>query len=93
MGPNERVDLLGEELGHVERDVAETDMLTFAFGIAIGVVIGKKAGARGPGKSNREALRLGDVGSEDPVWPGRRPDTLPPTNRRKPCDAAMQHPH
>jgi len=40
VGPQEHVDLLGEELGHVERDVAETDMVTFAFGIAAGVVIG-----------------------------------------------------
>lgn len=39
-GPPENVDLLGEELGHVEREVAETDMVTFAFGIAVGVVIG-----------------------------------------------------
>jgi putative transport protein len=40
VGLNENVDLLGEELGHVEREIAETDMVTFAFGIAIGVVIG-----------------------------------------------------
>ena len=40
VGPHENVDLLGEELGHVERDIEETDMVTFAFGIAIGVVIG-----------------------------------------------------
>ena len=40
MGPQENVDILGEELGHVERDIAETDMVTFAFGIAAGVVIG-----------------------------------------------------
>ena len=40
VGLHENVDLLGEELGHVEREVAETDMVTFAFGIAIGVVIG-----------------------------------------------------
>ena len=40
VGPHENVDLLGEEIGHVEREVAETDMVTFAFGIAIGVVIG-----------------------------------------------------
>ena len=39
-GPHENVDLLGNELGHVEREIAETDMVTFAFGIAIGVVIG-----------------------------------------------------
>jgi putative transport protein len=40
VGPHEHVDLLGDELGHVEREIAETDMVTFAFGIAIGVVIG-----------------------------------------------------
>jgi putative transport protein len=40
IGPHERVDQLGKELGHVERDVAETDMVTFAFGIAFGVIIG-----------------------------------------------------
>jgi len=40
VGLNENVDLLGAELGHVEREIAETDMVTFAFGIAIGVVIG-----------------------------------------------------
>jgi putative transport protein len=40
IGAHERVDQLGKELGHVERDVAETDMVTFAFGIAFGVIIG-----------------------------------------------------
>ena len=39
-GPKERLELLGPELGHVERDIEETDMVTFAFGIAIGVIIG-----------------------------------------------------
>ncbi len=40
VGPHDYIDLLGEEVGHVEREIAETDMVTFAFGIAIGVVIG-----------------------------------------------------
>jgi len=40
VGPHDCVDLLGKEVGHVEREIAETDMVTFAFGIAIGVVIG-----------------------------------------------------
>jgi putative transport protein len=40
VGPHDNVDLLGDELGHVEREIAETDMVTFAFGIALGVVIG-----------------------------------------------------
>ena len=39
-GAHENVDYLGKELGHVERDIEETDMVTFAFGIAIGVLIG-----------------------------------------------------
>ena len=40
VGPHESVDLLGAEVGHVEREIAETDMVTFAFGIALGVVVG-----------------------------------------------------
>ena len=40
VGPKERLELMGQELGHVERDIEETDMVTFAFGIAIGVIIG-----------------------------------------------------
>ena len=35
----------------------------------------EKCRARGPGKLNREALRLGDVGSEDPIW-ALHPDLL-----------------
>ena len=40
VGLHENVDLLGEDLGHVERDIAETDMITFAFGIVFGVIVG-----------------------------------------------------
>jgi putative transport protein len=40
VGPLGHIKLLGEELGHVEREIAETDMVTFAFGIALGVVVG-----------------------------------------------------
>jgi putative transport protein len=43
IGPQDNVNLLGENIGHVEREIAETDMVTFAFGIAIGVVIGMLA--------------------------------------------------
>ena len=39
-GPADHIDLMGQELGAVDRDVAETDMLTFAFGIAAGVILG-----------------------------------------------------
>jgi putative transport protein len=40
VGLPEQVDSIGEELGHVERDIAETDMVTFAFGIVFGVIVG-----------------------------------------------------
>lgn len=40
IGGNEYVDILGQEIGHVERDIEETDMVTFAFGICLGVVVG-----------------------------------------------------
>jgi putative transport protein len=39
-GSEERIEVLGEKLGSVDRDVAETDMLTFAFGIVLGVIVG-----------------------------------------------------
>lgn len=39
-GPSEHIDRLGAEVGHVERDVPETDMVTFAAGIVAGVVVG-----------------------------------------------------
>ena len=40
VGLPEQIDSIGEELGHVERDIAETDMVTFAFGIVFGVIVG-----------------------------------------------------
>ncbi len=40
IGAKEYVDLLGEDVGHVEREIAETDMVTFAFGIALGALLG-----------------------------------------------------
>ncbi|NPA25930.1 MAG: hypothetical protein GXO34_08905 [Deltaproteobacteria bacterium] len=39
-GPADHIDLLGEKLGVIERDIAETDMLTFALGIAAGSLLG-----------------------------------------------------
>ncbi len=39
-GPADHIDLLGAKLGVIDRDVAETDMLTFALGIAAGSVLG-----------------------------------------------------
>ena len=39
-GPAKQLDALGRYLGAIERDISETDMVTFAFGIAAGIVIG-----------------------------------------------------
>jgi putative transport protein len=39
-GPAEGIDALGEALGQAERDVPDTDMVTFAIGIAGGVAVG-----------------------------------------------------
>jgi putative transport protein len=43
VGPASKIDLFGEYVGEVERDIAETDMVTFAFGIAAGVLVGMLA--------------------------------------------------
>ena len=40
VGPAANIDFLGQEIGYVERAVAETDMVTFAAGIAAGVLLG-----------------------------------------------------
>lgn len=40
-GLKSRLDELTRQIGHVERDIHETDLLTFAFGIAAGLVLGK----------------------------------------------------
>jgi putative transport protein len=40
VGPVKQVDALGEYLGTIERDISETDMVTFAFGIAAGIIVG-----------------------------------------------------
>ena len=39
-GPSSNVERLGSRLGHIERPVAETDLLTLAIGIAAGIGIG-----------------------------------------------------
>jgi putative transport protein len=39
-GPSGNVERLAEHLGHLERSVVETDLLTLAFGIAAGIAIG-----------------------------------------------------
>jgi len=81
VGPRDNVDLLGEELGHVEREIAETDMVTFAFGIAIGVVIGLFAvnvgqlsiGLGSAGGLLTAGLAIGYLRSIHPTF-GRLPD-------------------
>ena len=40
MGPADKIDLFGEYAGEVEREISETDMVTFSFGIAAGVLLG-----------------------------------------------------
>ncbi len=81
VGPHENIDLLGKELGHVEREIAETDMVTFAFGIAIGVVIGLFAvkvgqlsiGLGSAGGLLTSGLLIGYLRSVHPTF-GRLPD-------------------
>jgi putative transport protein len=81
VGMHENVDLLGQELGHVERDVAETDMVTFAFGIAFGVIIGLFAvnigqlsiGLGSAGGLLTSGLIIGYLRSVKPTF-GRLPD-------------------
>jgi putative transport protein len=81
VGPHDHVDLLGEELGHVEREIPETDMVTFAFGIALGVVIGLLAinvgqisiGLGSAGGLLASGLAIGYLRSIYPTF-GRMPD-------------------
>ena len=80
-GPHDNIDLLGQELGHVEREIAETDMVTFAFGIALGVVVGMLAinvgqlsiGLGSAGGLLASGLAIGYLRSVYPVF-GRMPD-------------------
>lgn len=39
-GPSQQINALGDTLGFIERDISETDMVTFAFGIVAGVIFG-----------------------------------------------------
>jgi putative transport protein len=80
-GPSENVDLLGEELGHVERKIAETDMVTFAFGITFGVLLGLLSikvgqisiGLGSAGGLLASGILIGYLRSIYPVF-GRMPD-------------------
>ena len=81
LGARSNIDRLGEALGQVERDVAETDMITFAFGIAAGVLLGmisiKVAGVSvGLGSAGgllASGLVIGFLRSVRPTF-GRLPD-------------------
>lgn len=81
VGSEESVDFLGQELGHVEREIAETDMVTFAFGIAFGVIIGLFAvkvgqlsiGLGSAGGLLTSGLLIGYLRSIKPTF-GRMPD-------------------
>ena len=81
VGPQDNVDLLGQELGHVEREIAETDMVTFAFGIVLGVVVGMLAinigqlsiGLGSAGGLLASGLAIGYLRSIHPTF-GRMPD-------------------
>ena len=81
LGPAEQIDRLGQALGQVERDVAETDMVTFAFGIAAGVLIGMLAikvgglsiGLGSAGGLLTSGLIIGFLRSIRPTF-GRLPD-------------------
>ena len=42
-GPNSAIDRLVRQAGYVERDVTQTDLLTFSFGIAAGIGLGTLA--------------------------------------------------
>jgi putative transport protein len=39
-GPAANLDAFGEYMGELERDISETDMVTFAFGISAGILLG-----------------------------------------------------
>jgi putative transport protein len=81
VGPQDNVDLLGKELGHVEREIAETDMVTFAFGICLGVAVGMLSvkvgqlsiGLGSAGGLLASGLAIGYLRSIHPTF-GRMPD-------------------
>ena len=81
VGPHDSVDLLGTEVGHVEREIAETDMVTFAFGIALGVAVGMLSinvgqlslGLGSAGGLLASGLAIGYLRSVHPTF-GRLPD-------------------
>jgi putative transport protein len=81
VGNASQIDALGEFLGHIERDVSETDMVTFAFGIVIGVTVGLLSvevggvavGLGSAGGLLASGLTIGYLRSKRPTF-GRLPD-------------------
>lgn len=80
-GPYDNIDLLGQEIGHVEREDAETDIVTISLGIVFGVIIGLVAvnvgqlsiGLGSAGGLLASGLAIGYLRSVHPTF-GRLPD-------------------
>jgi putative transport protein len=81
VGPAGQIDKLGEYLGQIERDISETDMVTFAFGIVAGVLVGMLSveiggisiGLGSAGGLLAAGLIIGYLRSHRPTF-GRLPD-------------------
>jgi putative transport protein len=81
VGLGENLEKLGKELGHLEKEIAETDMVTFCFGICFGVIIGLFAitvgqlsiGLGSAGGLLAAGLTIGYLRSIHPTF-GRLPD-------------------
>jgi putative transport protein len=81
VGNASQIDALGEYLGHIERDISETDMVTFAFGIVFGVLVGLLSievggvavGLGTAGGLLASGLSIGYLRSKRPTF-GRLPD-------------------
>jgi len=81
VGSGDNIEELGKELGHVEKEIAETDMVTFCFGICLGVIIGLFAitvgqlsiGLGSAGGLLSAGLIIGYLRSVHPTF-GRLPD-------------------
>ena len=81
VGPADSIDRMGDVIGHVEREVAETDMVTFSLGIGAGVLLGLisvkiggvSIGLGSAGGLLAAGLLIGFVRSIRPTF-GRLPD-------------------
>ena len=81
VGSDDNIEKLGKEIGHVEKEIAETDMVTFCFGICLGVIIGLFAitvgqlsiGLGSAGGLLAAGLTIGYLRSVHPTF-GRLPD-------------------